>query len=112
MPRVTPGLNLIGGHLIPFPRPLHLLRPLQLSRPLQLTSLHDEFRRGAVIIRLVRKAESNRALRSKLDILVSVRQLTTAGNSREKYVLRKDVDSVYNLARIEEVTEEVSTHTG
>lgn len=58
-----------------------------------------DFMKRSDIVRLVREAETNCALRSRLDILVSIWQLTKADNPRGKYLLRKGVDSVYNLAK-------------
>lgn len=58
-----------------------------------------DFMKRRDIVNLIRQAESNCALRSRLDILVSVWQLATANNSRGNRLLRKGVDDAYNLAR-------------
>ena len=51
------------------------------------------------IVSLIREAEINIALRSRLDILVSIWHPTTADNPHGRSALGKGVDSAYNLAR-------------
>lgn len=51
------------------------------------------------IVSLIREAETNSALSSMLDILVSIWHPATAGNPHGRSALRKGVGSAYELAR-------------